>query len=238
MKKTITGAQALDARKALQLNQAEVAKAVGISRAYLSQFETGVREVTASQKTILRDFFEEEGFIFDDSIEHAVEAVEAETKKLQKNLGDKETVSVSALDLSALVSQVDDLILAVTNPKSGDLQKSSTVEENPELTSTSLAGDELLYEFMDLDARGESPDLGFFEDMDAKAQKLISCMAVQYLRQKALETGKLIIPLSGLGEVGEQSFGKYAKAVAEQLEYLISQEKLLKSPVFDEVSAV
>lgn len=237
MKKTITGAQALDARKALHLNQAEVAKAVGISRAYLSQFETGVREVTASQKTVLRDFFEEEGFIFDDSVEQAVEAVETETNKVQSNLGDKETVTVSALDLSALVSQVDDLILAVTNPKSGDLQKSSTVE-NPELESSSLAGDELLYEFMELDAKGKTPDLGFFEDIDGRAQKIISCMAIQYLREKALKTGKLLVPLSGLGEIGEQKFGKHSKAVAEQLVELIGQEKILKSPTFDQVSAV
>jgi len=63
----LTSEQAKQARAALDIPQGKVASALNISRSYLSQFENGRLNLSDTDLEMLREFYEEHGFAFDNS---------------------------------------------------------------------------------------------------------------------------------------------------------------------------
>ena len=102
----ITGMQSKDARAALAKSQGEVAKETNISRAYLSQFENGIRKLTDSEIVVLRDYYEDLGFVFQSEKNDYKENAKAVLESAQKSLVDVDAVSVKSVELSELLLQV------------------------------------------------------------------------------------------------------------------------------------
>lgn len=112
----ITGMQSKDARAALAKSQGEVAKETNISRAYLSQFENGIRKLTDSEIVVLRDYYEDLGFVFQSDKSNYKENAKAVLESAQKKLVDVDAVSVKSVELSELLLQVGDLIAQLEMP--------------------------------------------------------------------------------------------------------------------------
>lgn len=74
--------QSREARKSLGLSQAAVAKACGLGRPYLSEWENETRILADAVQQRLRDYFEEEGYQFPDD-----EAEEAPGEPLDASAG-------------------------------------------------------------------------------------------------------------------------------------------------------
>ena len=236
----ITGMQSKDARAALAKSQGEVAKETNISRAYLSQFENGIRKLTDSEITVLRDYYEDLGFVFHSEKGDYKESAKAALEGIQETLVDADTVSIKAVELSELLLQVGDLIdeIETLNTESdidvgNDMHQFEGVEE---IASALSQGDLLLNEFFLSDAAGELPSIGFLDSYGDNAHKIICCMAVQYLRGEMLKNGVSHVPLAEFPDDGSE-YGKFSKAVAAELQSIIASKDILTNSVFDAVSA-
>ena len=106
----ITGVQSKDARAALAKSQGEVAKETNISRAYLSQFENGIRKLTDSEIVVLRDYYEDFGFVFQSVNHDQRDTVKAALKSAQEQIVDADVVSIKTVELSELLHHMGDLM--------------------------------------------------------------------------------------------------------------------------------
>jgi len=236
----ITGMQSKDARAALAKSQGEVAKETNISRAYLSQFENGIRKLTDSEIVVLRDYYEDLGFVFQSEKSDYKENAKAVLESAQKSLVDVDAVSVKSVELSELLLQVGDLIAQL---EMHDAEFEQIEDEEiqlfdgaEEIASLKSQGDLLLSEFFLSDTAGELPSIGFLDSYEENAHKVICCMAVQYLRSEILKNGVSPIPLAEFPD-DDAEYGKFSKAVAAELQSIIARKDILKNGAFDTVRA-
>lgn len=234
----ITGMQSKDARAALTKSQGEVAKETNISRAYLSQFENGIRKLTDSEIVVLRDYYEDLGFVFQFEKIDYKENAKAVLESAQKTLVDVDAVSVKTVELSELLLQVGDLIakLEMSDSELEQIEEIQLFDGAEEILAMKKEGDLLLEEFFLSDAAGELPSVGFLDSYEENAHKIICCMAVQYLRSEILKNGVSPIPLAEFPD-GDAEYGKFSKAVAAELQDIIASKGILNNSVFDAVSA-
>ncbi|PST98534.1 hypothetical protein C9J03_26220 [Photobacterium gaetbulicola] len=239
----ITSKQVKVARQSLGLTQSVVSGETGISRSYLSQFENGQLALDKSAIEKIKMFFEQKGFDFGGSNSQAekAEKVEKAASELEGRLVEKmgkgaETVPVDVEDLSELVGLLGDYVTLTASPAVEDEVTFDLMPVSPEifgqegiqsLIDTVELGEAAIRENFRADCDGKT-ESGFWSGTRSeRAGKLISAMAVQYIRMMALKTGKLLVPLDSLNSLGVFSgeFGKDAKAVAERLQYNLSGEK-------------
>lgn len=234
----ITGMQSKDARAALAKSQGEVAKETNISRAYLSQFENGIRKLTDSEIIVLHDYYEDLGFIFQFEKIDYKENTKAVLESAQKTLVDVDAVSLKTVELSELLLQVGDLIekLEMSDSELEQIEEIQLFDGAEEILAMKKEGDLLLEEFFLSDAAGELPSVGFLDSYEENAHKIICCMAVQYLRSEILKNGVSPIPLAEFPD-GDAEYGKFSKAVAIELQDIIASKGILNNSVFDAVSA-
>jgi len=234
----ITGMQSKDARAALAKSQGEVAKETNISRAYLSQFENGIRKLTDSEIVVLRDYYEDLGFVFQSEKSDYKENAKAVLESAQKTLIDVDAVSIKSVELSELLLQVGDLIekLEMSDSELEQLEEIQLFDGAEEILEMKKEGDLLLEEFFLSDAAGELPSVGFLDSYGENAHKIICCMAVQYLRNEILRNGVSPVPLTEFPD-DDAEYGKFAKAVATELQDIIASKVILSNSVFDAVSA-
>lgn len=230
----ITSKQVKVARQSLGLTQSIVSGETGISRSYLSQFENGQLALDKSAIEKIKNFFEQEGFDFGEKnsqIEKA-EEIEQAASKVESRLVEKmgkgvETVTVDVEDLSELVGLLGDYIVLSSNPGDEDnspkfslislypdLAKSEDVQSLIEVVN---ASDLAIIEHFKIDSDGQT-EAGFWSNTrEDRAAKLVSAMAVQYVRLMALKTGELLVPLESLSSTGVfgGEFGKDSNAIAE-----------------------
>jgi transcriptional regulator with XRE-family HTH domain len=62
----LSSSQASKARLSLSISQGKLASDLGINRSYLSQFESGKRLLNDDVLIVLREYFENNGYLFDD----------------------------------------------------------------------------------------------------------------------------------------------------------------------------
>lgn len=227
MKKIITSAQSRDARAALGLSQNLVSKQTGIGRSYMSQFENEILRLTDSQLTKLRSFYEDEGFIFNDKVSSAEleKVVDRAQEKLAPLAVDNGVVQVNALEMSELLSTLEMII------ETGGV--SNSMIDTPLVSNDILAGifsdfekgNKAFQEYFLLDNEGKIPKKGMFEDRDAK---IISLMALQYIRYMTVTTGKSLIDTEFMNsEV--LSDGKDAESVSGIISETISESTTIDS---------
>ena len=232
----ITGAQALDARKALELTQGEVSKGTGIPRAYISQFENGTRKLTRSEVVNLKDFLEDKGFIFDsetDSSLAAVSGVQEETDSLQSeldslNIKGKEA-SVSPIELGDLIDSIDGLVSLVKvgfETKSSDdsvrTLKDTDINAYERINGRFVETENVIWNFFKHDNEGVIGAPGVLGNYEKRSLKLMALMAMQYLRRSALEDSETpIAMIDGINSFGE---GNHASELAEYMSYYLNQE--------------
>lgn len=234
----ITGMQSKDARAALAKSQGEVAKETNISRAYLSQFENGIRKLTDSEIVVLRDYYEDLGFVFQSEKGDYKENAKAVLESAQKTLVDVDAVSIKSVELSELLLQVGDLIekLEMSDSELEQLEEIQLFDGAEEILEMKKEGDLLLEEFFLSDAAGELPSVGFLDSYEENAHKVICCMAVQYLRSEIIKNGVSPIPLAEFPD-DDAEYGRFSKAVAAELQSIIASKSILKDGAFDTVSA-
>tara|TARA_B100001059_G_C17634838_1_gene476279 strand:- start:57 stop:782 length:726 start_codon:yes stop_codon:yes gene_type:complete len=224
----ITGAQAKDARTALSKSQSEVGKATGISRAYLSQFENEIRKLTPSENTVLRDFFEDAGFIFTSDDTDKKAAIKESTKAVQSSLVGSDSVSIKSIELGELLLQVEDLIeLAEIKQPPVVIDNFNLSVDDPELfeliRSEFINTEEVLENYFRMDAENNLKESGFFKTTEERALKIMAMMATQYLRDFAMRSGESLIPhdLSGVDPISE---GREAEILTAELSSALSEK--------------
>lgn len=229
----ITSKQVKVARQSLGLTQSIVSGETGISRSYLSQFENGQLALDKSAIEKIKNFFEQEGFDFGEknSQTEKAEKIEQAASKIESRLVEKmgkgvETVPVDVEDLSELVGLLGDYIVLSSSsddednsPKFALISLHSDLSESKDIQSlidVVEASDLAITEHFEVDLEGHT-EAGFWSNTrEERAAKLVSAMAVQYVRLMALKTGKLLVPLESLSSVGVfgGEFGKDSAAVA------------------------
>lgn len=228
----ITGMQSKDARAAMAKSQGEVAKETNISRAYLSQFENGIRKLTDSEIVVLRDYYEDLGFVFQSVKHDQRDSAKAALESAQEKIADADVVSIKTVELSELLLHM------------GDLMSKGEAEDHwfsgiEELTERKRRGDILLSDFLLSDEFGELPAIGFLDSYEENAHKIICCMAVQYVRSRVIEGDLPMIFLDEfpISEIEGDSRGKFGNAVSSEIQRIIASKKILDDSAFNNVKA-
>lgn len=233
----ITGAQAADARAMLNLSQAKVSRETGISRSYLSQFENGSRKLSNSELSSLREYYEEAGYVFDDTAGETRERVKSETARIQDEIAhaveDDSNISVSAVELSDLLANLEDM-LTIQDKANSRPDKSSTVEDfileqgNPTVFLTLMAdfesANEVLSSYLSMDDKGELKKPSFLGSRDPRAHKVITLMALQYARYITMKSGIAPFKFNGGENIPVMSKGHDAEHLSNEVERLIAVE--------------
>lgn len=233
----ITGAQAADARAMLNLSQAKVSRETGISRSYLSQFENGSRKLANSEISSLREYYEEAGYVFDDTAGETLERVKSETARVQGEIAnaveDGSSVSVSAVELSDLLANIEDM-LTIQDKANGRPDKSSTVEDfileqgHPAIFSNLMtdfeSANEVISSYFSADDKGELKEPGFLGSRDPRAHKVITLMALQYARYITMKSGVAPFKFNGGENIPVMSKGHDAEHISNEVERLIAVE--------------
>lgn len=224
----ITGVQARDARTALSKSQSEVAKATNISRAYLSQFENQIRKLNPSENSVLRDYFEDAGFIFNAGEPESKDAVRESARAVQSELVGADSVQVKSVELGELILQLEDLVeLAKVEKVSPVGDGFHLATDEPELftliQNEFAETEQVLEDYFRMDAEGNLKESGFFKTTEERAQKIMAMMATQYLRDFAMRSGESLIPhnLNGIDPISE---GTEAEALTAELSQALSEK--------------
>ena len=232
----IAGLQSKDARSALGKSQGEVSKETGISRAYLSQFENGIRKLTDSELVVLKDYYEDLGFLFnsDSEVEPETRNVSSESLKLQEEIISAspggEPILVSSIELSDLISAVDELAsnAFVEKADSSNVQTESSVSVLLEASLSEQMEKEyqntekVLENLFAMDASGNLPEPSLLASYSCRSNKVISIMAVQYLRHLALSKGATLINI--FDGVESISSNKTASKILDKINSNIEEE--------------
>ncbi|CAH8188813.1 hypothetical protein [Vibrio aestuarianus] len=193
----VTGAQLFDARTFTGMSISSAAKLAGLNRNVLSQFEKEKATLTSHEKKKLVSLYEERGYDFE-QLESANEEVFeqniADSKRDLEQAGPKE-VSQRMIEF---MDDVSDLLTFVQTPKSAEgLLFHAPVESNKD--TLSLCEDyqhlnAIITEHLTSDKSGETKGkVGFFgENGEARAEKLIGLMALQYLRMVSASEPNLV----------------------------------------------
>lgn len=234
----ITGLQSKDARSALGKSQGEVSKETGISRAYLSQFENGIRKLTDSELVVLKDYYEDSGFLFnsDSEIEPETKNVSSESLKLQEEIAvaspDGEPILVSAIDLSDLISAIDGLSVNIIDEpivQEGSVSESfELATSNPDLFE-SIKGkfdetNQYLNEFLLADTGGSLKEPGFLGSRNERSWKVINILALQQVRYLTMKSGRAPFEIFEISDVPVLSNGKDAGHISKEIVRLSTQE--------------
>ena len=214
----ITSKQARLARESLGMSQTVVARETGISRSYLSQFENGSLQLAKPLIDKLQEFLENKGYEFGaSSSESAGEAlktaaISAEERLNQKMVKGEETVVVETEELSELIGLLGDFVVHSIQPEPANDNQSDVVilpelagnKKALDLVSAFEQSEAAIIKHLEDDAKGAVKNGGFLGSNvpSYRAEKLLAAMAIQYIRSVALKTGKLIVPISSLAEIG------------------------------------
>ena len=217
MKLLITSEQSKDARTELGLSQNEVSRHTGIGRAYMSQFENGIRKLTESQTAKLKAFYEDEGFIFKEE-DSSINRLNKNTEKLQdaisgEVLNDK-AVSIKAIDLSDLICHLEEII-SIKKPLNKEISKLEETNKPlfDKICESFNKTNELLNAYFVLDSESKLKEPSFFMTRDERVSKLISVMALQYLRYTAINNCKVLVKFENVDGIEAVSCGKDASLI-------------------------
>ncbi len=194
---TLTGAHFFDARTFTGMSISSAAKLSGLNRNVLSQFEKEKATLSSNEKKKLVSLYEERGYDFaqpESANEEIFEQNITESKRQLEQSGPKE-VSERMIEL---MDDVSDLLTLIQRPTSVEgLMFHAPVEEHKETLSLFKGYQHLntiITEHLTSDKAGDTKGkVGFFaENGEARAEKLIGLMALQYLRMTAASTPDLV----------------------------------------------
>ncbi|WP_297407712.1 helix-turn-helix transcriptional regulator [uncultured Cetobacterium sp.] len=223
----ITSEQSKDARTELGLSQNDVSRQTGIGRAYMSQFENGIRKLTESQTAKLKAFYEDEGFIFkaeEGSINRLNKSAEILHDNISKEVLSNQAVSVKAVDLSDLICHLEEIISIKKPLDKDDFQSKSNDPLFNKLNDEFNKTNELLNEYFILDSKDKLKEPSFFMPRDERVSKLIAVMAVQYLRYTAINDSKALVKfdeIDGMDGLDVVSDGKDASLIFKTIKRCI-----------------
>ncbi len=220
----LTGAQFFDARTSIGLSISSAAKLSGINRNVLSQFEKEKVTLSSQEKKKLHSFYEERGYDFTQSEstdEQIIQTHIDESRQQLESAGPKEV----SLRMIEFMDDVSDMLTMIKRPVvTTGLQFHPNIDENEE-TLTLLNDyselDKLIVDHLASDKAGETKGkVGFFaEDGDARSEKLIGLMALQYLRTLAANDSELaLLKLSEIDDKDSDSY-RLLKRLATVFDY-------------------
>jgi transcriptional regulator with XRE-family HTH domain len=238
MRKTITPEQSKDARSELDLSQNYVSKQTGIGRAYMSQFENDYRKLTDSQQAKLRSFYEDEGFIFQGDLGKST--FNREVEKVQESLGslaiDGADINIKAVELTELLSSLEHIVENMDDNQSSVIQGANNSDisdtELKEVFSDFERGNAAFESYFSLDNENEIEKEGWSEE---RYDKVVSLMALQYMRYMAATTGKAFFKNNHLVD-NVLSDGKEAKILSDMIIETIAKNTKVDSYLEDLVA--
>lgn len=209
----LTGAQFFDARTFIGMSISSAAKLSGLNRNVISQFEKEKATLTSNEKKKLVSLYEERGYDFEQLESANEDTFESNIEDSKANLANAEPKEVGQRMIE-LMDDVSDLITSklVTPTANTGLQFHADIEENNDtlsLLNDYQRLDKLITEHLASDKAGETKGkVGFFaEDGEARSDKLIGLMALQYMRTLAATDSELA--LLTLGDVAERDSDNY-----------------------------
>ncbi len=121
MQTILTPSQAKSARKFLEISQSYASQAIGINRAYLSQFENGKINLDETELDSIKEFYVLEGYEFDNEFENADS--ENHSSELLKEIKANEQKIIELCKYNIRQNHLQEPLFAEPYIKADDLNK-------------------------------------------------------------------------------------------------------------------